>query len=104
LYYRVNKLLSFIKENTPGVNALLFLFAVSYFIVGADLSKQMAAEKNEIGFFTATLENSVHADNSAVLSLFEKVPPESGIIPPISFIIQSNDVQLFPPGRSPPSL
>ncbi|HEY3252161.1 MAG TPA: hypothetical protein VGK25_13710 [Ignavibacteria bacterium] len=91
------------RDNPSSVNFLLVLFVVSYFIVGADLCKEMAKEKNEIGFITATLENSVHVDNTSILSLLEKVPPESGILPHVSFSIHTTDVGLFPPGRSPPS-
>jgi len=92
----------FVAGNTRTVNLFLFLFAVSYFIVGADLCKEMAKENDEIGFFTATLANSVHVDNSAILSLLERVPQQNEILPSITYYIHSTNLVLFPPGRSPP--
>jgi hypothetical protein len=100
--YLYIKELPFIKGNSSSVNILIFLLVAAYFIVGHDLSKEMAKAKNEIGFFTSTLENSVHVDTTDILTLLEMIPPGMYIIPPTSPEIINSDVQLFPPGRSPP--
>ena len=88
---------------TPNVKLFLILFTLSYFVVGADLCKEMAKEKDEIGFFTAIIEESIHVDNSSILILLETVPKVSESIPQVSYTIHSTDLELFPPARSPPS-
>jgi Cft2 family RNA processing exonuclease len=100
---KIIKFLLFIGDNPVYVNVFLFLFTIAYFTVGIDLGKEIATEKDEIGFFTATLSNSVHVDNSEILNLLERIPPEDGILPPIVYVIHTSDVNLFPPARSPPT-
>lgn len=90
------------KGNPLSVNILLFLLISGYFIVGHDLSKEMAKEKNEIGFFLEALENSVHVDTTDILKLIETIPPGFFIIPDITPKIHNSDTELFPPGRAPP--
>jgi hypothetical protein len=102
IFFKIKELPLF-RGSKPSVNFLLYLLFASYFIVGHDLGKEMAAEKNEIGFFTATLENSISVDNSAVLKILELIPPETGIVQQVTFQIFSSDTELFPPGRSPPA-
>jgi hypothetical protein len=92
----------FFRDNPPSVNTFLFLFAISYFVVGADLCKEMAKEKDEIGFFTGIIENSVHSDSSSVYRLLETIPQVEIKLPAIVFTIHSSDFELFPPARSPP--
>jgi len=93
---------TFIRDNPPSVNLFLILFVFSYFIVGADLCKEMAKEKNEIGFFTGIIENSVHSDNTLIHKFLETIPQESVKLPPLIFLIHSSDAENFPPARSPP--
>ena len=100
IYYLRN--IPIFKGNPLSVNVLLFLFISGYFIVGHDLSKEMAKEKNEIDFFLDSLENSVHTDTSDILILLETIPPGTYIVPAVSAKIYNSDLELFPPGRSPP--
>lgn len=90
-------------ENSPAVNKLLFLLLISYFIVGADLGKEIAKDRDEIGFITAVIEESIHTDNSDILSLLECAPKVSENIPIESYQLHYSDFELFPPARSPPS-
>jgi hypothetical protein len=96
------KRLPFIQGNSLQVNILLFLLFSGYFIVGFDLAKEIAKQKNEIAFFTATLQNSVQSDISAILILLETVPPVTYLLPDAADEVKPNDVELFHPGRSPP--
>jgi len=92
----------FIYGNPRSVNIFLFLFVVSYFVVGADLCKEIAKEKDEIGFFIGVIEESLHVDSSLIIKLIDSVPQATEVLPPIVFSIHATDYELFPPGRSPP--
>lgn len=83
-----------ISGNSPKMNTLLLLLLISYFVVGADLSKEIARERGEFKFFTAILSGSNTVDTFAYLDFMLIDPPVIGEViqihfsPPISEVIE----------------
>lgn len=85
-----------ISGNSSNVNTILILLLVSYFVVGADLSKEMARERGEFKFFAGILTESNTVDTFAYLDFMLIDPPVIGEVfyihfnPPISEVVELN--------------
>lgn len=91
-------------ENSSTVNSILFLFFISYFIVGADLSKEIARERGEFKFFAGILTQSNTVDTFSYLDFLIIDPPVIGEIQLINIIPSVSNVEELYRGRSPPIL
>ena len=91
-----------VSGNSPNVNTILLLLFVSYFVVGADLSKEMARERGEFKFFSGILTESNTVDTFAYLDLMHIDPPVIGEIIFIDFSPPINDVVELNRSRAPP--
>ncbi len=94
----------FNSENSRTVNSILFLLFVSYFIVGADLSKEIARERGEFKFFAGILTNSNTVDTFAYLDFLTVNPPVVGEVRLLHLITPGNYVIDFPKNKAPPAL
>jgi len=83
------------------VNSILLLLLISYFVVGADLSKEIARERGEFKFFTAILSESNTVDSFAYLDFMLIDPPVIGEIIHIHFTPQTSDVIELYRSRAP---
>ncbi|HMQ99406.1 MAG TPA: hypothetical protein PKE39_10315 [Ignavibacteria bacterium] len=90
------------RENSGTVDAILILLLVSFFVVGADLTKEMA--KGEFIFFACILTETQTADAAAILNSLKIDPPVIGVISIISFIPPKSDGSEIYRGRAPPEL
>jgi hypothetical protein len=91
-----------ISGNSPNVNTILLLLLVSYFIVGADLSKEMARERGEFKFFAGILTESNTVDSFAYLDFMLIDPPVVGEVIYIHFSPPLSDVAETNRSRAPP--
>lgn len=89
-------------ENSGLVDALLILLFISFFVVGADLTKEMA--KGEFVFFACILTETQTADAAAIIDSLKIDPPVIGVISIISFVPPKSDVSEIYRGRAPPEL
>ena len=93
-----------IAENTAGINVFLFLFLLSYFVVGADFSKDIADERGEFQGFCGILEESNTID---VLSYIDYLKTDQPVIGEASVFIQfieDNDLASLTTNRGPPQI
>lgn len=95
---------SVFAENSSTVNSILLLFFISYFIVGADLSKEIARERGEFKFFAGILTQSNTVDIFSYLDFLITDPPVIGELQLINIIPSVNNVEELYSGRSPPTL
>lgn len=91
-----------LSGNASGVNAFLFLFFISYFIVGADLSKDMARDGSEFSDFCSVLEESNTIDVLSYLDHLKADPPLIGKASVFIQFIENNDQIALPHTRGPP--
>ncbi len=84
------------------VDAILILLFISFFVVGADLTKEMA--KGEFIFFACILTETQTADAAAIIDSLKIDPPVIGVINTISFVPPKSDVSEIYRGRAPPEL
>jgi hypothetical protein len=91
-----------IGDNSPSVNFLLFLIFISYFIVGADLCKEIAKERNEIEIINGTLEESIDLDIDSTLDFLKIDPPLIGESPEKELLFLFDFIYLIPKERAPP--
>lgn len=91
-------------ENSSSVNSILLLFFISYFIVGADLSKEIARERGEFKFFASILTQSNTVDTFSYLDFLITDPPVIGEIQLINIISSVSNVEELYRGRAPPIL
>lgn len=91
-----------ISWNSPKINSLLLLLLISYFVVGADLSKEIARERGEFKFFTAIISNSNTVDTFAYLDFMLIDPPVIGEVIHIHFSPPTSDVIEPYSSRAPP--
>ena len=91
-----------ISGNSSNVNTILILLLVSYFVVGADLSKEMARERGEFKFFAGILTESNTVDTFAYLDFMNIDPPVIGEIKFIHFTPPISDVVEINRSRAPP--
>lgn len=89
-------------ENSGMVDAILILLFVSFFVVGADLTKEMA--KGEFIFFACILTETQTADAAAIIDSLKIDPPVIGVFNFISFVPPKSDVSEIYRGRAPPEL
>lgn len=101
-YYRKIKSLPFFKYNDFKANLIFVLGIIFFFVIMEDLEKEFAKEKNEIGFFTSTLTESVDSITLGLLKITFVFPSVSDLtfIENIQYV--SNQKYDFPTGRSPP--
>jgi hypothetical protein len=90
------------SENSPKVNTFLFLLIVSYFVVGADLSKEIARERGEFKFFAAILTQSNTVDTFSYLDYLLVDPPIIGEVINLLFIPPTGDITELHRSRAPP--
>ena len=90
------------SENSPKVNTFLLLLLISYFVVGADLSKEIARERGEFKFFAAVLTESNTVDTFAYLDFMAVDLPLIGEIVHTLFIPPTSDVVELHRSRAPP--
>lgn len=88
--------------NSPNVNAILILFFAAYFVVGADLSKEIARERGEFKFFQGILTESNTIDSFEYLDFLIAAQPIIGKVGHESIIPPKNDVTKLCRGRAPP--
>lgn len=89
-------------ENSGIVDAILILLFVSFFVVGADLTKEMA--KGEFIFFACILTETQTADAAEIIDSLKIDPPVIGMINFINFVPSKSDVSEIYRGRAPPEL
>lgn len=94
----------YIEGNTTQVNLFLLLLIISFFTVGADLSKEMASEKGEVEFFAAVLDESVSTDSFAYLDHLKSDAPLLGCLQTDLIQYFSCEFISLANGRSPPEL
>ncbi len=82
------------------VDAILVSLFVSFFVVGADLTKEMA--KGEFVFFACILTETQTVDTFLIYDWLKIDPPVVGVINIINFIPQKSDVTEIYRGRAPP--
>ena len=90
------------RENSGIVDTILILLFISFFVVGADLTKEMA--KGEFIFFACILTESQTADAAAIIDSLKIDPPVVGVINFVNFIPPKSDVSEIYRGRAPPAL
>lgn len=90
-----------IGDNTPSINLLLFLISIGYFTIGADLSKEIAEERNEIEIVSGLLEETIVANFSAILDYVKTGYLYNAVLPPVEFKIFKAGIEL-PIVRAPP--
>lgn len=90
------------RGNSRVVDAIIISLFSAYFIVGFDLSKEMA--KGEFIFFACILTESQEANYDAFFESIIFDQPLLGIILTTQFIPQSSDVNNQYRGRAPPEL
>lgn len=89
-------------ENSGMVDSILISLFVSFFVVGADLTKEMA--KGEFIFFACILTETQTADAAAIINSLKIDPPVIGVINFVNFIPPKSDVSEIYRGRAPPEL
>ncbi|KXK54256.1 MAG: hypothetical protein UZ05_CHB002000908 [Chlorobi bacterium OLB5] len=90
------------RDNSRIVDLIIISLFAAYFIVGFDLSKEMA--KGEFIFFACILSDSQEADTAAFFESMIFDLPLLGIILTSEFFPQQNDVNRLFRGRAPPEL
>ncbi len=90
------------RGNSRLVDAIIISLFSAYFIVGFDLSKEMA--KGEFIFFACILTDSQEANTAAYFESMIFDPPLLGIVLTIYNIPQTCDVNNQYRGRAPPEL
>lgn len=90
------------RGNSRIVDAIIISLFSAYFIVGLDLSKEMA--KGEFIFFACILTESQEADAAAYFESMIFDPPFLGFVLTTQFIPQTSDVNHLYRGRAPPEL
>jgi hypothetical protein len=93
-----------LSGNSTGVNSFLFLFFISYFIVGADISKDIAKDGKEFSDFTSVLEESNTVDILSYIDQLKTDPPLIGEASVFIQLIENNDQISLPHTRGPPQL
>ena len=88
------------KHNSRPVDWILVLLFVSFFVVGADLTKEMA--KGEFVFFACILTETQTIDTFAVYDALKFDPPVLGVVSVLGFIPPKSDVSEIYRGRAPP--
>lgn len=89
-------------ENSRTVDWILILLFVSFFVVGADLTKEMA--KGEFVFFACILTETQILDTNAIYDFLKIDPPVVGVVNIVNFIPPKSDVSELYRGRAPPEL
>ena len=89
-------------ENSKTVDWILILLFVSFFVVGADLTKEMA--KGEFIFFACILTETQIIDTNAVYDFLKIDPPVEGVVSLVKFIPPKSDVSEIYRGRAPPEV
>ncbi len=87
-------------ENSRPVDSILILLFLAFFIVGADLSKELA--KGEFVFFACILTETQTIDSFTIFDLLIFDPPVIGVIGEINFIPPVGEVAELYRGRAPP--
>lgn len=87
-------------QNSRAVDWILILLFVSFFLVGADLTKEMA--KGEFVFFACILTETQTLDTFSVFDALKFDPPIIGIVSVLRFIPPTSDVSEIYLGRAPP--
>lgn len=88
------------NKNSRPVDWILVLLFVSFFVVGADLTKEMA--KGEFVFFACILTESQTIDTFAVYDALKFDPPVLGVVSVLGYIPPKSDVSEIYRGRAPP--
>ena len=88
------------KGNSRTVDYILILLFVSFFVVGADLTKEMA--KGEFIFFACILTETQTIDFNEIIDSLKIDPPVIGLISILNFIPPKSDVSEIYRGRAPP--
>lgn len=87
-------------QNSRAVDWILVLLFVSFFVVGADLTKEMA--KGEFVFFACILTETQTIDTFSVYDALKFNPPIIGVVSVLRFIPPKSDVSEIYLGRAPP--
>jgi len=87
-------------NNSRAVDWILILLFVSFFVVGADLTKEMA--KGEFVFFACILTETQTIDTFSIFDALKIDPPIIGVVNVLSFIPPKSDVTEIYRGRAPP--
>lgn len=88
--------------NSSAVDAILILLFISFFVVGADLTKELA--KGEFVFFACILTETQTVDTFVIFDSLFYNPPVIGVIAELNFIPPKSDVSELYRGRDPPAL
>jgi len=94
---------SIFEGNTFSVNIFLFLCITGFFIVGADLSSELAREKNEINFVLDNLEDSCNIPQLSPKGLDEISRPFEALIPDVNNFNYSHFFKTPDNDRGPPA-
>lgn len=88
------------RQNSRPVDWILILLFVSFFVVGADLTKEMA--KGEFVFFACILTETQTIDTFSIYDALKFDPPVIGVVSVLRFIPPKSDVSEIYLGRAPP--
>lgn len=100
--YRV--LPPFLDGNTFSINAFLLLCLIGFFIVGIDLSTELAREKNEVNFVLDNIEDSCNIPQLSPRGLDSIVMPLVTYIPSTGIFISSDFCPTSISDRGPPAV
>lgn len=89
--------------NTFSINVFLFLCIVGFFIVGIDLSTELAREKNEINFVLDNLEDGCNIPQLSPKGLDDVSLPFECAIPEVNNFNFSHFFKTSDTDRGPPA-
>lgn len=99
----IKVLSSFTEGNTFSVNLFLFLCITGFFVVGIDLSTELAREKAEINFVLDNLEDSCNIPQLSPKGLDEVNLPFSAVICEVNNFNYSHFFKSSDSDRGPPA-
>jgi hypothetical protein len=94
--------LSFINGNSPQVNLIILLGALTFIIIGIDLDSDFAIKNHEIDRVIAVMQHVSTGTTFLDCNFLLVEPPVIGIIISLDTSIISYDVLNLPRDRSPP--
>jgi hypothetical protein len=90
------------EGNTFSINVFLFLCVLGFFIVGIDLSSELAKEKDEINYVLDNLEDGCNIPQLSPKGLDEITRPLETSIPEINNFNYSHTFKTAHNDRGPP--
>lgn len=101
-YYSKIKSTPFFEKNDFKANLIFILSVIFFIVIAEDLGSEMAKEKDEISFLSATLTESVDSINFNTIELPVYIPELITFLQTENTSFTSNLSYDFHSGRSPP--